>query len=90
MNTLSYQFGYCMGVIAHRVITTLHSLKHMDPQPDKRSDPDMLDLCRTPALVRKGVDLNEWYENNVSICPPKPQRKRKKVTPKRSSLDVLI
>jgi hypothetical protein len=90
MNTLSYQFGYCMGVITHRAITTLRSLDPMRPKPDEHAEPDLLELCRTPALVRTGVDLNKWYENNVSICLPKPQRRRKKATPKRSTLDALI
>jgi hypothetical protein len=93
MSTLSYQFGYCLGVIAHQTITTLRSLQQQPNKQDKRLAPDMLEICRTPSLTRTGVNLNQWYEKNVSICAPsasKPRRIRKKALPKRSSLDVLL
>lgn len=92
MSTLSYRFGYCLGAIAHRAVATLTSLGNLPAETKTQPAPSLLELCRTPSLVRKGVDLSQWYANNVSICAPnaKPKRTRKKLLPKRSSLDVFI
>lgn len=93
MSTFSYQFGYFLGAITRQTFTALRSLHQQPNKQDERLAPDMLEICRTPSLTRTGVNLNQWYEKNVSTCAPsapKPRRIRKKALPKRSSLDVLL
>lgn len=37
-----------------------------------RIRPDYDAFCLLPAMVRRGVDLDDWYERNIGIADSRP------------------
>ena len=74
-----YRVGFAFGTLTREF---LHAIKRPTaPMPGHptpvvqlanfaptRKDWD--DLCRIPALARRGVDLNKWFEDNTKAVPP--------------------
>ncbi|WP_426139231.1 hypothetical protein [Pseudomonas sp. DWP3-1-2] len=97
MHSLSYRFGHHLGVF---VVQARKALRTMDVQPvDEDDQPEqtvsLKNLAEVPAMVRKGINLNHWYDKNVVASkPPKATRKRRRgsnpVERKRGSLDPLL
>lgn len=84
--TMSFRIGYSVGTFASACLRSLKDAANRDqsspdtpsvamPVHSTRNDWD--ELSRTPALARRGVDLNRWYEENTKEAKPdKPKRKR--------------
>jgi hypothetical protein len=97
MHSLSYRFGHHLGVF---VVQARKALRAMDVQPVDEDDQSeqtvsLKDLAEVPAMVRKGINLNHWYDKNVAASKPaKATRKRRHVSNpaerKRGSLDPLL
>ena len=96
MHSLSYRLGHQFGTLVVRARAAL--ITAMLDHPNENEDEDepltplsLKELSDTPAMVRKGVSLNEWCAKNVTCAPPpKPRRKRVKAERKRGALDPLI
>lgn len=92
MHSLSYRLGHQFGTLVVKARTALITAMLDHPNEDEPLTPlSLKELSDTPAMVRKGVSLNEWYAKNVTCAPPtKPRRKRVKAERKRGALDPLI
>lgn len=80
MSTFTYELGYALGVVVREfwsALLTHHCSSSQEPDDEKRPlVPTQQELDTVPAIVRKGVDLKYWYDENVREAKPKPLRKR--------------
>jgi hypothetical protein len=90
MSTLSYQLGYRLGTLVAQVKRGMHSSMTEQTSVLDTAQPHHEDAqAQTPAMVRRGVDLNDWYGRNVTICSQPSPRKRIRSARKPKPLDSL-
>jgi len=76
MSRLGYQLGFTLGTITReflREVKKAASAQNTTPSTDAHSSlpgpclssQAVDDLSQVPAIVRKGVDLHQWYEANT-------------------------
>ncbi|WP_146766029.1 hypothetical protein [Pseudomonas luteola] len=67
--TAGYQFGLVAKKLSLRLLSEAqtHFVKSIVTSSQDAQEPpvDYEQLSLTPALSRRGVDMNAWYENNV-------------------------
>lgn len=115
MSTASYRFGEFVGTAfreclrsAKRHTPTIQVVTSAAPAPVTLpapvvSDLQLLELCQTPAFIRKsGITLNDWFTVNTKeseVKQPRPRKKRASraklqpetpEVPRFGSLDELI
>jgi hypothetical protein len=76
MPTLSYQLGHALGVLVREIRDLQRELRDsLRKRQDKlnRSPINRHDFDTIPAIVRSGVRLKEWYEDNVYEIEPEPE-----------------
>ncbi|MCV4286430.1 hypothetical protein OH708_00785 [Pseudomonas capsici] len=75
MSQIMYQIGYYAGMLYRRL--------QQRPAPIVQETEE---LDQVPAMVRNGIDLNRWYDENVIPCAPiKPHKE-----PRRNTLAPLL
>jgi hypothetical protein len=79
MSTFTYELGYALGVFVREFWSTLqmhHCSSSQEPDDEKWPlVPTQQELDTVPAIVRKGVDLKQWYDLNVREAKTKRSRK---------------
>lgn len=83
----SFRFGYALGTLTREFV---RSMKRTTPAVPTQAQPvahltsitptrnDWDELCRIPALARRGVDLNQWFDANTKAVPPTKRRTRQR------------
>lgn len=74
MSDFSFRLGYALGKIVREFCDPLQQ----ENQPQKPARNTHHELDTVPAMVRKGVKLNQWYEANLHEITTKPRRKKPK------------
>lgn len=90
MNSVAFRFGVFAGTALREC---LRSARHKStsapvaskptptllqlPQPHL-SDAEINDLCHVPAIVRSGVNLNDWFLANTHECKAKTRKPRRR------------
>lgn len=95
--SIGFRFGFALGTLTREFLRTM---KRPAPLVPAHASPivqlthkaptriDWDELRRIPTLARRGVDLNQWFENNTKPVPPTKHRarQRKPSKPKASEL----
>lgn len=82
-----YRFGYALGTLTREFLRALKRPSHSvpaQPQPavklasiaPTRNDWD--ELSRIPTFVRRGADLNQWFDANTKPVLPAKRRPRQR------------
>ncbi|MBK0155588.1 hypothetical protein IAE35_19800 [Pseudomonas sp. S75] len=85
--SIGFRFGYALGTLTREFLRAMKRAAPVVPAHGRpvvqlaniaptRSDWD--ELCRIPTLARRGVDLNQWFENNTKAVPPTKRRTRQR------------
>lgn len=107
-----FQLGFALGSVVKKGLKELRHAAHNPTPPkqvvlrqavftDRHPSGELLEtMCQVPAIVRlKGVNLQDWYQQNTRELPAKPKRRSrakakrdtdKPAAPKLGSLDQLI
>lgn len=87
MSIRTYKFGYFMGTALRECIRACRqsapneqvaktSAAQHFTSSSVLSPAQVESLCQTPALARKGVNLNDWFNANVHVCVEKSKKRR--------------
>ncbi len=85
--SIGFRFGYVLGTLTREFLLAMKRPAPVVPVHVRpvvqlasitptRNDWD--ELCRIPTLARRGVDLNQWCENNTKVVPPTKRRTRQR------------
>ncbi|AZL70094.1 MULTISPECIES: hypothetical protein [Pseudomonas] len=85
-----FRFGYALGTLTREF---LRALKRPSPSVPAQAQPavrfasiaptrnDWDELSRIPTFVRRGADLNQWFDANTKPVPPAKRRTRQPKQP---------
>ena len=82
-----FRFGYALGALTREFLRATKRPASPDPAQPRRfaqlanmipTRNDWDELCRIPALARRGVDLNQWFDANTKAVPPTKRRTRQR------------
>lgn len=89
MSTFCYRLGYLVGTIVRELRDGLRmdhcSTAEQSAQFERPTTPVHEEFDTVPAIVRKGVDLDGWYETNLNVEKPKPRARKPKAPRAKSS-----
>lgn len=72
MDSLSYRLGHHVGVFVVQARKTLRAVHPVVSEDETVAEVavSLKELDATPAMVRKGINLNDWYARNVTPATP--------------------
>jgi hypothetical protein len=98
MSASSFRFGYSVGTTVREIFraarttgrpilaTTENIVRAFPTQSSASSAAELEEMCQVPAIVRRGINLTNWFNENLHECRPEPQPTAKKRKPRKAAV----